>query len=357
MSPLFNLVLGGLLLLILGWLFWPESGQYWRWKSRSRRTDRVLLEDAVKHLYLCEGRGQFPSLESLAGALSVSLDRASQVIEAAQESGLVRIKGGHFTLTESGREAALQIIRAHRIWEKYLADFSGFGEEDWHSQADRREHLLSSTEVDRLFASLGFPTHDPHGDPIPTPAGDIKGHGGKALTEMEEGTSVRIVHIEDEPEAVYAQIVAEQLHPGMILRVEEAAPDRLRLWSDQGEHILAPLVARNLSVTALDAHPEEDQTRGIPLSQLEEGQSGRVIALAAQSRGMDRRRLLDLGVVPGTEIKAEMVSPGGDPTAYRIRGSLIALRDEQAARILVDGPDQAVSRPSGKNGDKEDQYE
>jgi DtxR family Mn-dependent transcriptional regulator len=357
MSPLFNLFLGGLVLLILGWLFWPESGQYWRWQDHSRRTDRVLLEDAVKHIYLCEGRGQSPSLESLAGALSLSLDQASQVMEAAQENGLVHIEGGHFILTETGREAALQIIRAHRIWEKYLADFSGFGEEDWHSQADRREHLLSNTEVDRLFASLGFPTHDPHGDPIPTSAGDLKGHGGKLLTEMDAGTTVRIVHIEDEPKAVYAQIVAEQLHPGMILRVEEAAPDRMRLWSDQGEHILAPLVARNLSVTALDAHPEEGPTRGLPLSRLGEGQSGRVITLSAQSRGMDRRRLLDLGVVPGTEIQAEMVSPGGDPTAYRIRGSLIALRDEQAQRILVERMDEAGTRPPEKHADKENPYE
>jgi DtxR family Mn-dependent transcriptional regulator len=355
-DPLLSLILGGAVLSVLGWLFWPDTGRYWRWKERSQRTDRVLLEDAVKHLHQCEENGRHPSLESLAGALSISMDRASWILETAQEAGLVSFRGDHLLLTEAGREAALRIIRAHRVWEKYLAEYSGFGEEDWHGQADRREHDLSSAEVNRLSASLGFPTHDPHGDPIPTPAGEIRGHGGKPLTEFQEGSSIRIVHVEDEPDIVYAQIVAEELHPGMELRLEEKSPNRIRIWSERGEHVLAPLVARNLSVVALENLPDENAGRGIPLSALSAGQSARVLSLASTSRGMDRRRLLDLGVVPGTVIRAEMVNPGGDPTAYRIRGSLIALRDEQAGKILIEHMDSpGVEVPERE--DREDRDE
>lgn len=344
MDPLNSLLLGGLLLVVFAWMFWPESGRYWQWKEQARRTDRVLLEDTVKHLYLCEGSGRHPSLESVAGALSVSMDQASHLVEAAQDAGLVMIDGERFLLTESGREAALRVIRAHRVWEKYLAEYSGFKEEEWHQQADRREHALSRVEVDRLSASLGFPTHDPHGDPIPTPAGEIKGHGGKPLTEMSKGSTLRIVHVEDEPDAVYAQIAAEKLRPGMIVRLMERSPDRLRFWSEMGEHVLAPLVARNLSVVDLGTLPEPEKEHSVPLSRLDTGQTGLVVSLSSASRGTDRRRLLDLGVVPGTEITVEMVSPGGDPTAYRIRGSLIALREDQASKIHVEPGDHISGR-------------
>jgi DtxR family Mn-dependent transcriptional regulator len=71
------------------------------------------------------------------------------------------------------------------------------------------------------------------------------------------------------------------------------------------------------------------------LAALKPGQQGVVMRLSPQCRGPERRRLLDLGILPGTVITAEMVSPGGDPTAYRIRGALIALRREQARLIYI----------------------
>ena len=71
------------------------------------------------------------------------------------------------------------------------------------------------------------------------------------------------------------------------------------------------------------------------LSGLKIGQRGQVLGLSPACRGPERRRLLDLGFVPGTEVVAEMQSPGGDPTGYRVRGTLIALRTEQAGLIRV----------------------
>jgi DtxR family Mn-dependent transcriptional regulator len=71
------------------------------------------------------------------------------------------------------------------------------------------------------------------------------------------------------------------------------------------------------------------------LSNLRRGETARVVELSRACRGAERRRLLDLGFVPGSEIEVEMVSPAGDPTAYRVRGALIALRREQAALVYV----------------------
>ncbi|MDZ7844223.1 MAG: iron dependent repressor, metal binding and dimerization domain protein [Anaerolineales bacterium] len=334
-NPAFNLLFGFLLLVLVSWLFWPESGVYWRWQKQSRLTDRVLIEDALKHIYTFEVGFRSATLESLAGALSISLDKASRVLDITQQKNLVKIKGDQFLLTPTGKETALQILRAHRLWEKYLAEFSGFQEQDWHSQAEQLEHHLTREEMDRISARLGHPTHDPHGDPIPTAAGKVVEHGGVPLTDLAEQSTARIVHIEDEPEMVYAQILAEKLHPGMMIRLDEMSPARVRIWSEGGEHILAPIVARNLSVVPLKIQTDEEGEQGVPLSSLQQGQWSRIVQISSQCRRVQRRRLLDLGVIPGTEIKAELVSPGGDPTAYRIRGTVIALRDSQAKLIRI----------------------
>ena len=78
------------------------------------------------------------------------------------------------------------------------------------------------------------------------------------------------------------------------------------------------------------------------LSSIGPGESAEVVALAATCRGAQRRRLLDLGVVPGTRITNELRGPSGDPTAYRIRGALIALRRDQAHHIFVHRPSEAA---------------
>jgi DtxR family Mn-dependent transcriptional regulator len=134
---------------------------------------------------------------------------------------------------------------------------------------------------------------------------------------------------------IYAQILAEDLHPQMIVEVDEITPNRIRFWSDDQEHVLAPIVAANISVSPLIEDNHLSVISGVPLDTLQPGQSGVVTEISPLSRGVERRRLLDLGIIPGTEIGVELVNPGGDPTAYRIRGTVIALRSSQARLIRV----------------------
>ena len=173
-----------------------------------------------------------------------------------------------------GKRTATQIVRAHRMWERYLADSTGFEESDWHQQAERLEHKLSEEEVNRLAASLGHPTHDPHGDPIPTRRGELVSHGGIPLSDLALGTLSRIVHIEDEPDVIYAQIVAEDLHPNMVVEVDEITANRIRFWTADQEHVLAPIVAANISVVPLAEENHDQQIEGVPLDSLQPGQSG-----------------------------------------------------------------------------------
>lgn len=317
-------------------LFWPRRGLLARWRRARHMSDRVYREDALKHIHKAEVKGRRPTLLSIAGALLIGPNEAAALVGQMEADGLLVDDAGTPRLTPAGRDAALHVIRAHRLWERYLAEETGYEEADWHGQAEEREHNLSPAELEALAARLGHPTHDPHGDPIPPADGALEPHGGRPLTALPADQAGRIVHLEDEPEIIYAQLVAEGLAPGQVARNVTIAPDRIHFWTNGDEHVLAPILAGNIFVQPLPAS-EVGETGGRPLTALPLGHSARVVALAAGLRGQERRRLLDLGLLPGTEVTAELRSPGGDPTAYRIRGATIALRAEQARLIKVTG--------------------
>lgn len=343
-EPLIAILIAATITLIVWLLFRPKSGLVPRWRKARQITDRVLMEDALKHIQRCERRGDTPSLQSIAGALDINVNQAAKIAEKLQSMELIITENGEFLLTPAGRDYALRIIRSHRLWEEYLAEQTGFDESEWHDQAEKYEHLLSPEEAQDLAQQLGNPVYDPHGDPIPSSTGEFKHHPGKPLTSMDLETPLRIVHIEDEPEEIYAQLVAEGLSPGMFARITEKTPQRLRFWIGDEEHVLAPIVAANISVVPLPEEKTEQIQPGAPLNTLNPGEKGRVVALSPRLRGADRRRMMDLGILPGTMIDVEMTSPSGDPTAYKVRGALIALRIEQAKLIQVESEVEELSQ-------------
>ena len=336
-DPLIALLVATIITVILLALFWPRRGLIPRWRQGRRMTRRVLSEDALKHIYNYEMEGRRPSFASIAGTLNISLNQTAELVAQMEADGLVRTEQGEITLTDTGSEAALHIIRAHRLWERYLAEETGFNEQAWHEHAEQWEHSISPEDADALSAQLGYPIYDPHGDPIPTASGDIRGHGGEPLPKLAVGSMAQIVHLEDEPEVVYAQLLAEELHLGEIVRITEVNSDRVRFWSNGNEHLLAPIVAANISVIPLEKLEAvtEDITDSVRLSNLRRGEMAEVISISPASRGAERRRFLDLGILPGTKITAEFDSPSGNPAAYRIRGAIIALRESQAQHIKV----------------------
>lgn len=339
-DPLTALLIGTFLLGITAVMLWPEKGIWARWQKTSHLNERVQSEDALKHIYKFEMKGRRATIESVAGILNIRLDDAAELLVKMEENSLLTMTGDSIQLTAAGRETALHIIRAHRLYEHYLAEETGYEEAEWHGQAERHEHDLTETEINTLASKLGNPAYDPHGDPIPTASGRLVVHGGQPLTEMPQNTPGLIVHLEDEPEVVYAQLVAEGLYPGMSIRVLEKTPTRLRFWANGNEHVLAPIVAANISAVEV-AVEQEDSEDVLPngsqrLNSLEIGETATVVALSRKCRGAERRRFMDLGILPGTKVMAEMRSPGGDPTAYIIRDALIALRSEQASLIQVE---------------------
>jgi DtxR family Mn-dependent transcriptional regulator len=343
-NPVIALLSAMLITLLGALLYWPQRGIIARWQRTRRSTERVHREDALKHMYQSEMAGRCPTIESIAGALDLRRNEVAGLLARMQSDGLLQIIKGEICLTPRGREGALHIIRAHRLWERHLAEETGVGELEWHQQAEIQEHLLSPAETRELAARLGNPAYDPHGDPIPTAAGEFVTPASQSLMALTTGQAARITHLEDEPGVVYAQLVAEGLHPGMVVRLTEFTPEQVRFWSSAGEHVLAPVVAANVFVSPLPAETKLE-TRPTPtLADLRVDETAVVTRLSPRCRGAERRRLMDLGILPGTRITAELVSPSGDLTAYRVRGALIALRRAQAELIQVKVTEQ--ERPS-----------
>jgi DtxR family Mn-dependent transcriptional regulator len=167
--------------------------------------DRVLSEDALKHVFQCEYDRLVASADSMAGALRLTRDAARLLVDRLGAAGLVTTEGGAVHLTVSGREYALQILRAHRLYETFLARETGLGSGEWHLRAEVDEHKLTPAHVDALAQRLGNPRYDPHGDPIPTSTGELPPARGRALSEWPPGVEARIVHVEDEPASIDAR--------------------------------------------------------------------------------------------------------------------------------------------------------
>jgi DtxR family Mn-dependent transcriptional regulator len=316
-------------------VLWPRRGIAARLARSSRLSERVLLEDALKHVYTCEAIGRVPTLESVAGQLEVSTGKAAVLLASLADLELVRSTEAGPKLTEAGREAALRLVRTHRLWERYLADRTSVPAGEWHAQAELMEHSLSPEQAEALAARLGHPAWDPHGDPIPTSAGALPEVDRLTLAGAKPGRTVEIVHLEDEPREIYDALLADGLALGTRLDVVERSDSRVLVRARGREWPITGVVARNVTVRLLPEGESADEPVET-LADLEVGQVGRVVDLSPACRGTQRRRLLDLGVVKGTEIAAELASASGDPVAYRIRGALIGLRREQAEWIRIE---------------------
>lgn len=332
-APIFLTLASLACAMLVAGLLWPRHGWLARKQQRRSIAARVLREDTLKHLCKTVASGRRPTLQSVAGSLQLPPALAAGLLREMEQQGLVSYSSGDLCLTENGRRAGLHIIRAHRLWECYLADQTGLKEGEWHARAEQQEHLMTPVEADALAAELGNPTHDPHGDPIPTSNGWLEPDAGQALAALETGKPGVILHIEDEPENLYAQLVAEGLRAGMNVRLLEKTEHEVRFLANGDEHVLAPILAHQIEVLPV-AEPAPDEAAD-NLAGFAPGRRVVVCGLARSCRGQERRRLLDLGFVTGTVIAVEMISPSGEPTAYRVRGTLIALHREQAKWVMV----------------------
>jgi len=230
----------GIAIVLLAAIFLPRVGLVAIYKTYRIAQEREQVEDALKHLLDREQHGRQASPESLAGALDIPRGRVTRLIEDMETQGLLESRGSDVQLTTQGERWAMHVVRAHRLWERYLTDEARMPLEKIHSESERREHSLTETQLNDLDAALGHPTRDPHGDPIPTREGTLLKAEGMPLTAWQAEGPVRIVHLEDEPAIAFEQILAAGLRLGQTIRILDRSPKRILLTDGETEYRLAP---------------------------------------------------------------------------------------------------------------------
>jgi len=318
----------------LVWTFRPKKGllaQFFRIKIINQR---VLLEDALKYLFDCEYKSIACDMNSIAGNLNITGDKATLLIDRLHAMGLISMKNHIISLTDTGRSYSLRIIRVHRIWERYLADETNVAQTDWHKEADWLEHRVTTEDTEKVAAQMGNPVFDPHGDPIPTSRGEFPAPKGQPLSCLKEGEMGRIIHIEDEPRSIYEQLVVLGLYPGMQVYITSVDEGKVIFAADGEECVLTPLFAAHITVELISVKSPLTP-KYISLSSLGIGEKGEIAGISPNCRGQQRRRLMDLGIVPGSLISAEIKSASGDPVGYRIMGATIGIRKKQADMIFI----------------------
>ncbi|MEZ4587650.1 MAG: metal-dependent transcriptional regulator [Gemmatimonadales bacterium] len=347
-DPVTALAWFGVLVVLAAVIFWPGRGLLAWARGKRRSSVRVQVEDALKHLLNCELEETPASVVSLAGALEISRAAATALIARLSRSGFAVSEERGLALTADGRAYALRILRTHRLLERFFADRTGLRPADWHHRAEAEEHAVSAAEAEALAARLGDPALDPHGDPIPTAGGRMPPSQGRPLSSLAAGQAATVTHVEDEPEPVYRKLVSLGFHPAVPVKLTGVRDGRLEvLVGGRGielDRLYADLITVEPVPEAVD-HTVLYQR----LDVLRPGDTAVVAQIAPAVQGAQRRRLLDLGILPGTDITAEIRSPSGDPIAYRVRGALIALRKAQAQGIYIrdrvhsDGPEAGAA--------------
>jgi DtxR family transcriptional regulator, Mn-dependent transcriptional regulator len=215
-----------------------------------RRTEAI--ENYAKAIYAIEQRSGGPvTTTALAERLQVTAASASAMVKRLGELGLVSHEPYRgVRLTDSGRQVALEVLRHHRLLELYLAESLGVPWDRVHDEAEVLEHVLSEELEEVIAAKLGNPTHDPHGDPIPTRELVVEEQETRSLASLRAGERATFVRVSDSDPEMLRYLAERGITPGKRLDVVECLPfDGPLLARIAGvEHVLGGRLARAMRV-------------------------------------------------------------------------------------------------------------
>ena len=213
----------------------------------------VAVQDYLKAIYVLESAGERVTTSALASRMRVSAPSATAMTKRLAELGLVeRSPYRGVALTEDGRRRALEILRHHRLLERYLADRLGLSLHEVHAEAERLEHALSEELEEKIDAELGYPTHDPHGDPIPDRDLRVESGGDRTLGDLELGERASVSRVPDDDPELLRYLTELGLVPGSEVEVVLDAPfsGPVTLRTKSGEHAISRELADRISAAA-----------------------------------------------------------------------------------------------------------
>jgi DtxR family Mn-dependent transcriptional regulator len=183
------------------------------------------ISDCLKLIYAMHERGQKVSTSAVSEQLRVSDATATMMFKDFATAGWVEHVPYHgVRLTPLGERKAMEVIRHHRLLELYLARQLGYTWDKVHAEADRLEHVISEEFEDKLDELLGYPTIDPHGDPIPSKDGIIVVRTGVKLSQLKDGQSAQILRISDQDSEKLCYLGQLGLYPDTDVQFLNRAP-------------------------------------------------------------------------------------------------------------------------------------
>jgi DtxR family Mn-dependent transcriptional regulator len=209
-------------------------------------------QDYLKEIYKLRMEGRPATTSAIAEQLGVRPPSVTAMLKRLAALGLAKHAPYHgVELTPAGERVAIEVIRHHRLLEQYLAESLGLSLDEVHSEADRLEHALSEELEARIDRTLGYPTHDPHGDPIPDADLRIDRARLRTLASLEPGDEATIRRVPDGDEELLRYLSKLALVPGRKVKLRSAEPfgGPLKVRVGKSEHAISRELAAGIGVS------------------------------------------------------------------------------------------------------------
>jgi DtxR family Mn-dependent transcriptional regulator len=212
----------------------------------------AAAQDYLKAIHALEAAGTRVTTSALASRMGVSAPSASAMTKRLADLGLVeRAPYRGVTLTEEGSTRALEMLRHHRLLERYLADRLGLSLDQVHAEAERLEHALSEELEAKIDAELGYPTHDPHGDPIPDQELRLDQARARTLADLGAGERALVSRVPSDDAGLLRYLTELGLTPGSEVEIVLHAPfdGPVTIRTGRGDQAISRELADRISAT------------------------------------------------------------------------------------------------------------
>ena len=213
------------------------------------------MEDYLKVAYRLQQEGGPVSTQRLADELGISGPSVTNMVKRLHDLQLVSHTRYHgMELTGSGQRIALEVLRHHRLLELYLKESLGYDWDQVHDEAERLEHHVSEELEARMDSILGFPTIDPHGDPIPSRDGVIASVPATRLVDLDPGDTATVSRVSDRDPDQLRYLGELGLYPGVEINIEEKLPfdGPIRIAIGEDNHIIGRTLAAAVNVDSVE---------------------------------------------------------------------------------------------------------
>ena len=212
----------------------------------------VAEEEYLQIIYWLQEAGLTITGANIARAMQVSAPTVHEMIGRLEGDGYVtRAEDKSLSFTANGRKQAAQIVRRHRLIERFLTDVFDIPWDQVHEEAERLEHWMSPMVEERMLRAIGDAKTCPHGHPIFEGAREQ----GVPLADVEEGASVRVLRFENEAEDLLHYLKDTGLHPGLEGKLGHSGDDEIVIEADGDKHTITRSVAETVSVVADPSPP------------------------------------------------------------------------------------------------------